>query len=360
MSFESSSIVWSAKQVTKMIENNKIGFTNLVQRGLVWENERKSLFVHSTMIDFPIPEIYAKRNETGETGETDEKGRPIRYYDILDGKQRMTTLADYINGKFKLKSNTPTVTCDGVEYEVSEKFFEELPEELQDKIKDAKFKVVYFDSLLDDEEKELFKRLNNGKALTAKNKALACCNNIEDILEFCKHPIFDELLSEKKLENKEQVVYAKKSYDMLFKDVNDVSFEGKKINKDLETFKMEYDEKVKLEKVFDLMMNTHTVFENETDMLEEKEDKARYKKLAKKLYTEIHFISLIPFAGKAVDLGKNEDEFSEFVKTVFDTDNGYATNSDAYNTAITDGTAKTPSIVARHEALQTEFEKFFS
>ena len=42
MSFENASITWGAKQLAAMVKNERIVFTNLVQRGLVWERARKS------------------------------------------------------------------------------------------------------------------------------------------------------------------------------------------------------------------------------------------------------------------------------------------------------------------------------
>lgn len=37
MSFENASITWGAKQLAAMVKNERIVFTNLVQRGLVWD-----------------------------------------------------------------------------------------------------------------------------------------------------------------------------------------------------------------------------------------------------------------------------------------------------------------------------------
>jgi uncharacterized protein with ParB-like and HNH nuclease domain len=74
-----ANIQWPAKQLTKMIERGTINFDNAVQRGYVWDNNRKSLLIHSMIEGYPIPAFYAAKNDNG--------------YDMLDGKQRLNTIA---------------------------------------------------------------------------------------------------------------------------------------------------------------------------------------------------------------------------------------------------------------------------
>ena len=38
---------WNARQLCKMVKKGEIKFDNAVQRGLVWDVQRKSLLIHS-------------------------------------------------------------------------------------------------------------------------------------------------------------------------------------------------------------------------------------------------------------------------------------------------------------------------
>ena len=61
------------------------------QRRLVWNNKDKSLFLETVLLDYPFPEIYvAAGNVDVETGEATEL--------LVDGQQRITTLAQYFTG----------------------------------------------------------------------------------------------------------------------------------------------------------------------------------------------------------------------------------------------------------------------
>ena len=64
--------------------------------------------------------------------------------------------------------------------DISGKQFSELEEELQDIISDAMITVKYFDNLDQYQKAEMFRRLNNGKPLSAKNRTLASAKNIKE------------------------------------------------------------------------------------------------------------------------------------------------------------------------------------
>ena len=82
------------------------------------------------------------------------------------------------------------------------------------------------------------------------------------------------------------------------------------------------------------------------------------KNVAKKVYTETHFVSLIPYVKQSMDNGVNEAMFGDWLISFFKTEN----NSDVYtkyNEACSGGVARTASIMARHEALGESYMDFF-
>lgn len=57
-----ANISWNARQLSKMIEKGSITFDSAVQRGFVWDDERKSLLIHSMLEGYPIPPMYAAKD----------------------------------------------------------------------------------------------------------------------------------------------------------------------------------------------------------------------------------------------------------------------------------------------------------
>lgn len=85
------------------------------QRKLVWDEERKSRLIESFIINVPIPPVFLYEVEYAK-------------YEIMDGLQRVSTIIDFFDNKFKLK---------GLELweELNGKSYEELPKDLQDGIR---------------------------------------------------------------------------------------------------------------------------------------------------------------------------------------------------------------------------------
>lgn len=229
MSLEKASISWSAKQLKNMIASGKIDFNHIIQRSYVWERKRKSALIESMIIGYPIPPVFAKRSDDG----TGKRGGNI--YAIMDGKQRLSTVAQFLNDEFALSDLPPVSYMDEAnggecEADISGMKFSELPEALQDHLNSVIFSVTYFDNLSKEEERELFKRLNAGKPLSTKSRLLASCNDIEGLLDIGSHELFGEMLTEKSKDNKNQVTLVMKAWCMMNKPVEEVSFEGKDFN----------------------------------------------------------------------------------------------------------------------------------
>jgi hypothetical protein len=171
------------KQVTAkwFVKNkDKINFNLSIQRNEVWDLDRKSLFIHSLICDYPFPPVYAQ----------DIDGDSILY--MLDGKQRITTTIHYQEDQFALSENTPDV--DGIE--VAGLKFSELPQEFQEAIRDRNFLIYYFRNMTDNERDEMFLRLNNGMALTKTEltRVMAGTAIMDFVKEISEQPFFNETI----------------------------------------------------------------------------------------------------------------------------------------------------------------------
>ena len=343
LKIEGSSITWTCKQIVKMIDKETISFKNVVQRSFVWEKHRMSELIWSIIMGYPIPPIYAERGES-----VNDK---VKIYDVMDGQQRNTTIYKYLKDEFALTELKPIPYLDenGNEctVDISGKKFSELEEELQDVIKDATITVKYYDDLEQYQKAEMFRRLNNGKPLSTKSRTLASARNIGSLLNIGSHKLFEEMLTEKSRANKNQAVIVVKVWTMLNREVGDISFASKDFNPMIEDVEITTEEKVELVNVFDFIVAIHD------ELIENKE-----KDVARKLYTETHLVSLIPFVKQSMDNNISEAMVAEWLINFFKTENDTDVYSN-YMEACSGGVARNASIVARHNALGKSYGEFF-
>lgn len=355
MSLEKATIVWTGKQFRTMNRKGLIKVDNEIQRGLVWNKNIKSKFIESIILGYPVPPIYARRI----VGGVGEKNR----YDLLDGKQRLTTLVSFLEDAWELgKLNEIEYYDEDMDrdclVDISGLKFSELPEQLKHDIETSTLNVIYFDNLTKGEEIEMFKRLNNGKPLSAKSRALASCYNIGELMDIGSHKALcgytDEegnrvkgMLSDKAIENKNHAVIIMKLWMMLNKPIDEVCFVSKVFNPVIEKAFIGYIEREIIEKVLDMMYEVH---ENIVERGE--------KKVAKKMYTETHMVSLAPFFSMAVSAETSIDDMADWIMTFFDVEKG-ASISEKYNEACSNAIASNASILNRYEALMDSYHKFF-
>ena len=119
------------------------------QRQFVWDKVKSSRLIESALLDIPIPIVYLSEEKDGKEN-------------VIDGQQRLTSFFSFIDGKlpdnseFKL-SGLKVFT------ELNGKKFNQLSDELQDKIITYKIRVIKFKKESDgDLQFEIFARLNTG------------------------------------------------------------------------------------------------------------------------------------------------------------------------------------------------------
>lgn len=139
----------------------------LQRREKQWSALQQSELIESLMREFVIPPVYTI-DEKRDYGRV----KPTKKKVVIDGKQRLTTIRSYIKDGFALHKSIKPMELDGVEYEVAGKKFSELDPEVQEVINAADI-LIYscpVDDISNNEVKEIFRRLNNGKQLTNAQK----------------------------------------------------------------------------------------------------------------------------------------------------------------------------------------------
>lgn len=148
--------------ISEFYENHtlkKYNYEAGYQREYVWNLEKKRFLIDSILKNFPIPPIFLRMYIEEDTGKTK--------YDVIDGKQRLNTILEFIDGKINVPNDFDSEpfgneNLNGV-------YFNEL-----DKIGDYKKRfwrykipIIYVDSKEEDVIRSVFDRLNrNGEPLT--------------------------------------------------------------------------------------------------------------------------------------------------------------------------------------------------
>lgn len=347
MSLEKSNMPLSAKQVSVMDKNGKFDYNHIVQRGLVWERSRKSDLIESMILGYPIPQVYCRRDR-------DEASKKNSSYVVMDGKQRLTTIASFIRNEWELShlNIVKYETFDGEEAEIdiSGKTFEELPEEIQDKIRDTSINFIYFDAITPKEERELFKRLNAGKPLSAKARLIANCRDLDKAIQIGQHALFQKVLTENARNQKSQVAIIMKIWAMLNVGFAEVSFEGKNFNKMAEEIVMSEDQ---TNEIYDVLDMANSIYMNLVDSGD-----SHKKKIAKKFGTETHLVSFMPIFRQAYRDGNDDIEMlSRWIEDFFSTEDLKETSE--YYAACISGSAKNEMIQVRNDWIENSYKKFF-
>lgn len=126
------------------------------QRGEIWSDEKKRKLIDSILRGWKIPPVHFIEN-------------PELYYDeVLDGQQRLAAIRDFLGNQLSIDGNIEP--HDLRIKKLHGKFFEDLDDIEQRKIKKYGVVVIRLTEYLPEEPSELFFRLNQPSLLTSAEK----------------------------------------------------------------------------------------------------------------------------------------------------------------------------------------------
>lgn len=118
------------------------------QREFVWPNDRRSKFIESVLIGLPIPYIFVADVGKGE-------GR----LEIVDGSQRIRTLAAFVGNEFELVGLKRLKKLNGFQ-------FSDLPTARQRRFKRRTIRLIELTERADEAvRRDIFERINTGSLL---------------------------------------------------------------------------------------------------------------------------------------------------------------------------------------------------
>ena len=317
-------INWTAKALVNQMEKGKVNYDNAVQRSLVWDVEKKSLLIHSMIYGYAIPAMYFTRDESG-------------VYDSLDGKQRSNTISEYLHDEFALSTDTPAVVDDnGCVEDVSGLYFSQLPEWAQDKIKDYNLTIYYYEGMTEAEVREFFRRLNNGKPLSAIELTRANVPSLTIFQQLAKHKAIQFVVSEAGRKRFTDEMIAMQLYQLITEESPDFS---------TKPFR-EWASKVEVDsEVLDTInagLDAYSVFARSLIDVN--------NKVLRTVKGRTHFISCAYYCCLAVQYDVNQDEINRTLTEFF---SGHPSISPEYNHTVSAGSAKPTSVQTRRDVMRS-------
>ncbi|MEG3150734.1 DUF262 domain-containing protein [Sphingomonas sp. ZT3P38] len=141
--------------ITDIVSNfkNKQYFVdNSFQRRLVWTEKQKVRLIESVLLGFPMPEIYLwQQHADPDTGN--------RRHSIVDGQQRITSLAQFISNEWLLKESYLDDSSRALDF--SGKFWKDLSNDRKQAIWNYVISIRNIpDTVTEIQVRDIFKRLN--------------------------------------------------------------------------------------------------------------------------------------------------------------------------------------------------------
>lgn len=330
-------VPWSFYDLNTYMKQGTVTYNHSSQRGLKWDKKRKTKLIDSILNGIFIGTFIC--NKVGSN------------YDVLDGKQRGNTVAEFINNGFQLSGEVFTQFNDGTEMEISGYLFSDLPEELQQRILNYNLVIYFYENLTEAESAEIIERANNGKPMTGVEKARIGSASLATYNDMGTHPLFENILSRTARNGFADAEIIAKTWIMLYSERK--CFDKDVFNEVMQKTIISDAEKTEILRIYDYAF---TVYGHLT---EEKEDRDALN-FAKKVFKKIHFLSLIPFMKDAMEENIPVDDFSIWLKTFFETDDKQnASVDDNYNRSCKGGTGHEASINGREYALKVAYDDMF-
>ena len=194
----------------------------------------------------------------------------------------------------------------------------------------------------------MFFRLNNSKPLTAIELTRVKAKSLEQFKELATHDLVELAVTDKGRAKYFHENLVMQAWGLCFAEDEDFSFETRIFRRIIEAAEVTREQSEMLSKCFDII---HAMYQSYD--LSDKLD----KKIAKKLTTRTHLVSLTKVIMAAVDKDVDVRLLAEWAKMFFN--GGTKTSIDAdYNTACGSGSARRDKIEARMNAIERHFARY--
>lgn len=328
-----SQVLWTTRKLVQMFKDGEVNFDIDIQRGYVWkDNDKRSALIRSLILDRPVPPLYFNKIEDAFEGE--------------DGKQRTLTIIKFLQDEFELSGLEAfkVINDDGEleELDMNGLKYSELPDCFQDAIKDYGFTIEFTDNASQEEVADNFYNLNNGQSMNAATINRVKAKSKDQIIRLGKHELFAEALTKVAMDGHVNDDLVAKAHAVLKEE--DPSMNAAWVRKYMRNADITSDDEVFLGEIFDRIKAVHDLIED--------------KKIAKRIYTRTHMISIVPMIKQSLDDGLSDQQTMEWIVTFF-AGSRSATISSEYNRAAGTGSGKSSNVRIRLNEVAKSYQNYF-
>ena len=143
------------------------------QREKVASKEWKQDLISTVFVNgiYTIPEIHIRANRIKSDGFRSKTHAKRVRLEMIDGQQRWTAIEDYMNNVFETKKDQLNMIIDGEEYEIADKFYRDLPNEVKNKFGKFIIYATMYYNISNDQTADLFVNiLNNTNDMNDQEK----------------------------------------------------------------------------------------------------------------------------------------------------------------------------------------------
>lgn len=299
MGFEMTVKQFTISSLCQKYKKGELDFDADMQRGLVWNKARASLYIHSLLLGLsPYQSPFLMNKKTNEDGRT--------VYEVLDGKQRgLPAIIRYIENEYALcgLANEPCINYGGIFCNINGKRFSQLPEEIQEELKTTSIPAAVSFNATARQKSLIFSRANNYKAMSKFDLARASKKDMSDILSVASHQLFKKMYGEKKLDSLDYQKLIVESW--IVENEGEPIITGTHINKVMSELSMSEEEQKRLKDDYDMILNAYKFLhqDHENDII-------------KIIFNSTHFISYLAFVEKFPNNKTCAEWFKQFYSNI--------------------------------------------
>jgi hypothetical protein len=175
---------FTVEEIVDAWNNSSLKANPEYQRGLAWKAHQQQALIDSIFRQYPIPPLFLHEVAAKGLG-----GHKSVRYDVVDGQQRIRSLADFLGDKYQLlnaddkKLRLPN-SLRSTPAPWGKRRFSELDAALQDQLTKRKLDVFVITGVMhEDEIRDLFIRLQSGTALSRQQIRDAWPGNVGPYIE---------------------------------------------------------------------------------------------------------------------------------------------------------------------------------
>ncbi|MCF8564616.1 DUF262 domain-containing protein [Alicyclobacillus tolerans] len=324
---KASKVKHKVSQLHRMYKGKKLSFDLSIQRKEnIWDTKRQSMFIHSVLAGYPIPNLFATKDEN------------VLY--LLDGKQRLSSIFAYLNDEFALSfAGTPKLKVDDIEVEGLT--FTQLSDGFQQRIKEYQFEIDVVEEISQSEIEDIFCRLNNGVPLRPieTTRALLGKSALEFVESLAKVPFLVDKVNLSKAARKHFVDQELVLQILALLDDPKTGFSKKEMKGFVEKLRDDHERDR-----FKSQFNNVCFYLNEAFPSEK-------EKLLRKVHIPMLFKLTLDMQRRNIDI--SAEMFGEWARGFLEAP------PEAYVVAYSSGSAKKGSAQKRLRIMTAEFEKYF-